>query len=440
MRRKVLAAIAVAIWTCGVGLRMGYAQEDVADISSQDLRAGGDANKRYFLIGPKEGAAEPREGYGLVVVMPGGDGSADFHPFVKRIYKHALGDDYLVAQPVAVKWTRTQGIVWPTKRDRVLKKEFSTEEFVKAVVKDVREKYKVDERHVFTLTWSSSGPAAYAVSLEEEKSVRGSFIAMSVFKPQGLPPLSLAKGHAYFLYHSPDDKTCPFRMAEEAKNKLAAEGAKVKLATYAGGHGWRGNVYGDIGRGIKWLEGAVEAASVEAEAPSPPAGAGGVLLSDGFETGRVSPDGWERGMAVTGVQYLWDKREASEGNASLCLKKNVKKYFPIAGWNRTMPYAGGARGVSVSVQVKAEKVTKAVVDLQFLDAKGEWIKHECAAYIGAKEDGEAPADHDWKEYARTVEVPEGTEAIRVALQIYGPGSVWFDALKISYVESGGRGR
>jgi hypothetical protein len=50
---------------------------DVADIPSQELRAAGDADKRYFLIGPKKEAKPPTEGYGLVVIMPGGDGSAD---------------------------------------------------------------------------------------------------------------------------------------------------------------------------------------------------------------------------------------------------------------------------------------------------------------------------------------------------------------------------
>ena len=59
-----------------------WAQEDVADITSHDLRAGKDEKKRYFLVGPHQGVAAPKKGYGLLVVMPGGDGSADFHPFV----------------------------------------------------------------------------------------------------------------------------------------------------------------------------------------------------------------------------------------------------------------------------------------------------------------------------------------------------------------------
>jgi RNA polymerase sigma factor (sigma-70 family) len=227
---------------------------DVADIPSQELQAAGDANKRYFLIGPRKDAKPPAKGYGLLVIMPGGDGSADFHPFVKRIYKNALSDQYLAAQPIALQWTPDQQIVWPTKTNPVAKMKFSTEEFVEAVIEDVAKKQNVDRTKVFTLSWSSSGPAAYATSLQNKRSVTGSFIAMSVFNPKFLPPLKQADGHAYYLYHSPDDRVCPYRMAEQAKTSLAENGAKVRLETYEGGHGWRGNVYRDIRQGIEWLE------------------------------------------------------------------------------------------------------------------------------------------------------------------------------------------
>ena len=229
------------------------AQEDVADIVSQDLRAGKDEQKRYFLIEPAKGAQAPKQGYRLLVVLAGGDGSADFHPFIKRIYKNAVPQGYLLAQPVAGQWTEKQGIIWPTDKSRVERMKFSTEDFVDAVIKDVEEKHKLDPERIFTLTWSSSGPAAYAASLSSDK-ITGSFIAMSVFKPDLLPPLEKAKGHAYFLYHSPDDQVCPFRMAERAADELKKSGAAVKLATYEGGHGWRGNLYDDIREGVEWLE------------------------------------------------------------------------------------------------------------------------------------------------------------------------------------------
>jgi predicted esterase len=249
VRAFVIASLAVSLLTGG---RLA-AQEDVADVVSQDLRAGKDEHKRYFLIEPPRTAKPPKKGYGLLVVLPGGDGSAEFHPFVKRIYKNAVPEGYVLAQPVAVKWTARQAIVWPTDKNRVEGMKFSTEAFIDAVIQDVAGKYKIDPGRVFTLTWSSSGPAAYAASLSSDK-ITGSFIAMSVFKPDLLPPLEKAKGRAYFLYHSPDDRVCPFRMAQQAARELKKGGATVKLTTYEGGHGWRGNLYANIREGVEWLD------------------------------------------------------------------------------------------------------------------------------------------------------------------------------------------
>ena len=76
------------------------------EVPSEKLRAGGDENKQYFLIGAAKDKKAPKDGFGLVVIMPGGDGSAEFHPFVKRLYEHALPGGYLAAQLIAVKWTQ----------------------------------------------------------------------------------------------------------------------------------------------------------------------------------------------------------------------------------------------------------------------------------------------------------------------------------------------
>ncbi len=155
--------------------------------------------------------------------------------------------------PPARKWTSNQEIVWPTDKNRVEGIKFSTEEFVDAVITDVGRRHRLNPQRVFTLTWSSSGPAAYAVSLTSQK-VTGSFIGMSVFKPDLLPPLEKAKGHGYFLYHSPDDRVCPFGMAQRAARDLEKNGATVKLVTYQGGHGWRAGLYDHIRDGVQWLE------------------------------------------------------------------------------------------------------------------------------------------------------------------------------------------
>lgn len=54
------------------------AQKDIADIKSEDVLIGKDKNKRYFRIEPKK-KQKKQKPYGLVIIMPGGSGSADFH-------------------------------------------------------------------------------------------------------------------------------------------------------------------------------------------------------------------------------------------------------------------------------------------------------------------------------------------------------------------------
>ena len=255
MWRSLRVCIALAGLCLLTDCRTLFAQDDVDDVPSQDLLVGEDAKKRYFLIGPAEGSPAPEAGYGLILVLPGGAGDADFHPFVKRIFKHAVPEGYLVAQLVAPKWSARQQIVWPTGKSREKGMKFTTEQFVDAVIGDVEAKHKLDPQRIFTLSWSSGGPAAYAASLMSEK-VQGSYVAMSVFNPKFLPPLEKGKGHRYFIYHSQEDQVCPYRMAKQAERDLKAAGAETTLHEYAGGHGWTGPVFDDIRIGIEWLAAA----------------------------------------------------------------------------------------------------------------------------------------------------------------------------------------
>jgi len=224
------------------------------DLPTEDLRAGKDEHKRYLLHGPMKDAKEPKDGYRLAVILPGGPGTSEFAPFVKNILKNALGKEWLVAQPVSVRWTEDQEIVWPTKKNPVPKMRFTTEEFVEAVVAEVQKTREIDGRYVFTLSWSSSGPAAYAIALQDRTRVTGSYVSMSVFFPDRLPSLKNGRGHPFYIEHSPDDKVCLFKYAEEARDALRKAGAEVEFSTYEGGHGWTGAVYPRLRKGFDWLE------------------------------------------------------------------------------------------------------------------------------------------------------------------------------------------
>ncbi len=231
---------------------------DIADVPAQDLTVEGNDKMRYFLIGPQKDAEAPEGGFKLVIVMPGGDGSEQFHPFVRRLYKHGMNNEFLVAQPVAIKWRPLQRTVWPTLVNPVIGQEFSTEDFVEAVIRDVAKRHSLDERYVFTLSWSSSGPAAYALALKEETPIKGSYIAMSVYRPQWHPPVANAKGRLFLLDHSPEDRVCKYHYAEQAKRELSEAGANVRLITYQGGHGWHGPIYARVRDGLSWLVRQIE--------------------------------------------------------------------------------------------------------------------------------------------------------------------------------------
>lgn len=226
---------------------------DIADMKVQDLHAGGDEKKRYFVI--HRPMPPPAEGWRTLFVLPGGSGDAQFQPFVTRIAKNALPDGYLVVQLVAPVWTAQQAkdIVWPDDKSGVPEMKFSTTDFFLAVRAEVEKAHKLDPRYCFTLTWSSSGMRGYALSLLPKPGVTGTFVAMSVFHPGALPPLAAVKGHPYFLYHSPQD-FIPISQAQTAQETLQKAGAIVDLQTYEGGHGWHGNIFGDIRKGIEWLE------------------------------------------------------------------------------------------------------------------------------------------------------------------------------------------
>ena len=232
------------------------ADADVADVAFEERRAGNDPRKHYLLIGNSSAPAAPERGYRLLLLLPGGDGGTGFQAFARRIAKNALPPGYLLAELVAVSWTpeQAQQIVWPTASDNRSDFGFTTEQFVDAVITDIMRNTKVDPRFIFVLGWSSGGPPVYASTLSAVTRITGWFVAMSVFQPERLPPLDNVKGRPIYLYHSQEDDLCPYAMAEQAAQALRSSGATVQLASYDGGHGWRGPVYDDIRAGIDWLE------------------------------------------------------------------------------------------------------------------------------------------------------------------------------------------
>ncbi len=211
----------------------------------------GNDRQKYFLIGDPENP--PNDGFNLLLVMPGGDGGRDFLPFIENVSKNVLDESWLVAELISVKWNKDQQIVWPKNSDTVKGLEFTTAQFVESVIADVKSQSKINPKNIITLSWSSSGPAAYAIATSPNKSVTASFIAMSVFRPQFCDPAYQVKDHRFFIAHSPEDQICPWEQSRLAIRTMMKHGGKVTEAKYEGGHGWHPELFQQLGTGLRSL-------------------------------------------------------------------------------------------------------------------------------------------------------------------------------------------
>ncbi len=176
------------------------------------------------------------------------------------------------------------------------------------------------------------------------------------------------------------------------------------------------------------------ASAEDATAPDGKPVAKRLLKNGDMEKWEKSPSTWKQGAAIPGVRYAWDRKVGHNSKASLCLHKTANRYFPIAQWHQMLPNSGQTSKLKVTAWVKAEKAAKGIIDVQFADEKVK-RSHQWVAYIGARKAGDPPVSHDWKKYSGVVEIPSGTKHIAVALQIYGPGRLWFDDVRAEFVSN-----
>ena len=232
-------AIMVVIVSC-LACSAAEAQELNQPVTTEERFVGGDLQKRYFVIRHRLLSAETPKKYGLLLILPGGTGGADFLPFCANVIT-ALGvpRDFIAAELVAPVWGKLSDstIVWPSRAFPDKQARFTSEDFVDSVIRDVGKLYPIRDGWVFTLGWSSSGHVLYSSSFENPK-IRGSFIAMSRFQPIWFQHPQNAKGKRYYLWHSPDDAVCPYAESEFAALFLGKLGASTVHRSYGGGHGW----------------------------------------------------------------------------------------------------------------------------------------------------------------------------------------------------------
>ena len=228
-------------------------------LKNESFHVNKDKKKKYFLIGRYDKQKTPEDGFKLLLILPGGDGSADFNAFCQRIHANHTPANYLSIQLVAPVWNDNQDVVWPTNQSNPEKARFTTEQFIKDVVDDVAKKVKVNRKYILAMGWSSGGPPIYSASMTKGSPLTGTMPVMSAFRDKWIPDIKGAKGHPYFILHSPDDWIKIDEHARVAEKKLKAAGATVQLDTYKGGHGWRGQSIDKINSGLTWLDKSITA-------------------------------------------------------------------------------------------------------------------------------------------------------------------------------------
>jgi len=159
-----------------------------------------------------------------------------------------------------------------------------------------------------------------------------------------------------------------------------------------------------------------------------------LLTNGGFEEGTDGPSSWEKGQENPLVTLDWDRKASRSGTSSLMIDKRGNKYWPTTEWSQTVECAPDQKSLKVTAQVKTEKATKAVIDVEFLNADHQVISHEWACFIGMKSPKDKHTSHDWKEYTGKVKIPPKTRSMQINLQMYGPGKIWFDDVNAEYVD------
>ncbi len=163
--------------------------------------------------------------------------------------------------------------------------------------------------------------------------------------------------------------------------------------------------------------------------------AGQLLANPGFEDGQSTPAAWSTGDAVEGMRYVWGKDVAYQGHASVGIKNTLNTYAEVqAEWTQRITHNTFPARLRVSAHVKAAQVGQAVIAVRCAEFLRHKYEEERVTLIGTLNRDDPPLDHDWLEYSGVVDIPADTAEIIIALQMFGPGTVWFDDVNVEYVD------
>ncbi|MCC7066162.1 MAG: carbohydrate binding domain-containing protein [Planctomycetes bacterium] len=368
----------------------------------------------YFVIPAREKLPEGKA-YSLLVVLPGGTGTRDFLPFVENGILGEAPADCVGVLVTAVKWQEDQRIVWPTAASKVAGMQYTTEDYVRAVVAAVEKELPIDPKRRAVLAWSSSGPGVYPLLVAKDGPFSHAYVAMSIWPGKVLGDLAAVKGRRIQLDQSPDDKVTQFSHAQKAYEALTKAGALVQVASYTGGHGWLDAPLPRLRKGLEWLFGDKPAQAPKwpgAAAKGKPAKDGNLLANGDFEQGV---EGWN----------LLDNSKRLKVEATKDGRKGGKQALHVQK-------TGGPPLDLVTQEVPLDGVSSIEVQLWCKSAgcKNAWIK----VWLYGDDDKplredvdllRVPADGDWQQVQKSWDATGATRAVVQIILVMG-GDLWLD--------------
>jgi len=372
----------------------------------------------YFTI-PAKAPVAGKKGP-LLVVLPGGDGSRDFLPFVENGILGSAPEDCTGVLVTSVKWRDDQKVVWPTAQTKVQDQQWTTEAFVAAVVKAVQQEAAIDQKRIAVLAWSSSGPAVYPMLLDPKGPFARGYVAMSVWPAFEKKGTTAAKGRRFVLDQSPDDQVTTFSHAREAYTALTAAGATVQMSTYRGGHGWQDDPLARLRANLAWLYSEDKAKAPEWPAGTEPSKDGNLLQNGGFEGGVV---GWQAVNNSSRLKVSAVTDDKVQGEKALHLQKSGAVPLDLVSQQVALPAGTKLR---FSCQVKTKQCKNAFLKLWVYDAEDKLVAEDVDV-------AQLRGSNDWRKLEKVVEIGKGTRAVVQLVMVLG-GEVWLDDCRLESIE------
>jgi len=372
----------------------------------------------YFTI-PAKAPVAGKKGP-LLVVLPGGDGSRDFLPFVENGILGSAPEDCTGVLVTSVKWRDDQKVVWPTAQTKVQDQQWTTEAFVAAVVKAVQQEAAIDQKRIAVLAWSSSGPAVYPMLLDPKGPFARGYVAMSVWPAFEKKGMTAAKGRRFVLDQSPDDQVTTFSHAREAYTALTAAGATVQMSTYRGGHGWQDDPLARLRANLAWLYSEDKAKAPEWPAGTEPSKDGNLLQNGGFEGGVV---GWQAVNNSNRLKVSAVTDDKVQGEKALHLQKSGAVPLDLVSQQVALPAGTKLR---FSCQVKTKQCKNAFLKLWVYDAEDKLVAEDVDV-------AQLRGSNDWRKLEKVVEIGKGTRAVVQLVMVLG-GEVWLDDCRLESIE------